>query len=113
MTPLLSVRGLRVTLSLRDRAITPVDGVDLDIDPGETVALVGESGSGKSVFALSLLRLLPHPPAAITGGTAVFRGQELFSLPAAEGVSSLRFQSGWKFPDLRHHDKAYHLDCSF
>ena len=84
MTPLLSVRGLRVTLSLRDRAITPVDGVDLDIDPGETVALVGESGSGKSVFALSLLRLLPHPPAAITGGTAVFRGQELFSLPAAE-----------------------------
>ena len=84
MTPLLSVRGLRVTLALRDRSITPVDGVDLDIDPGETVALVGESGSGKSVFALSLLRLLPHPPAAITGGTALYRSQDLFTLPAAE-----------------------------
>jgi oligopeptide/dipeptide ABC transporter ATP-binding protein len=84
MTPLLSVRGLRVTLALRNRSITPVDGVDLDIDPGETVALVGESGSGKSVFALSLLRLLPHPPATITGGTALYRGEDLFSLSAAQ-----------------------------
>ena len=39
-----------------------VDGVDLDIMPGEVLGLVGESGSGKSVTALSVLRLIPDPP---------------------------------------------------
>lgn len=69
--PLLSLRGLRVTF---DGAPRPaVDGAFLDLHAGQMVALVGESGSGKSVTAMSLLGLLPTPPARIQGGSAIFR----------------------------------------
>ncbi len=53
-------------------------GVSFELDKGETVALVGESGSGKSVTALSILQLLPYPPASHgPGSSIVFDGQEL------------------------------------
>ena len=45
-----------------------VDGLSLAVGAGETVALVGESGCGKSLSALSIMRLLPDPPARIVGG---------------------------------------------
>ncbi|MBM3504419.1 MAG: ABC transporter ATP-binding protein [Alphaproteobacteria bacterium] len=77
---LLSVRGLKTQFALRDRTITPVDGVDLEVEPGETTAIVGESGSGKSVFALSIMRLLPTPPATITGGQVLFEGRDLLTM---------------------------------
>ena len=54
-----------------------VRGVSFDIGEGETVALVGESGSGKSVTALSVLKLLPYPPAHHPAGSILFKGQEL------------------------------------
>jgi peptide/nickel transport system ATP-binding protein len=60
--PLLSLQNLHI----RFGATTVVDGINLSIEPGETLALVGESGCGKSVTALSILRLLP-PPGAIDG----------------------------------------------
>jgi len=60
-TPLLDVRGLQVGFAGKP----VVHGLDLQIAPGEKLALVGESGSGKSITALSLLRLLPH--AQVTG----------------------------------------------
>ena len=47
------------------------------IDKGETLALVGESGSGKSVTALSILKLLPYPPASHPSGSICFKGEEL------------------------------------
>jgi peptide/nickel transport system ATP-binding protein len=68
--PLLELRGLRTVFRVRGREITPVDGVDLAIGAGETVALVGESGSGKSVTALSVMRLLPGT-ARIDAGQAI------------------------------------------
>lgn len=49
-----------------------VEGIDLDIHPGETLGLIGESGSGKSVSALSIMRLLPIPPAKIISGSVFF-----------------------------------------
>ncbi|MHB2170149.1 ABC transporter ATP-binding protein [Alsobacter sp. R-9] len=58
--PLLGVEGLRTVIPVRDGEVAPVDGIDLSVNAGETVALVGESGSGKSVTALSILRLLPR-----------------------------------------------------
>ena len=71
--PLLELRGLRTVFDLREREIAPVDGVDLAIGAGETVALVGESGSGKSVTALSILRLLPGN-ARLAAGEIVLHG---------------------------------------
>ncbi|PYM38796.1 MAG: microcin ABC transporter ATP-binding protein [Candidatus Rokuibacteriota bacterium] len=85
MSPrLLEIRDLAVSFDTPTGEVRAVRGVALDIDAGETVALVGESGSGKSVTALSILQLLPYPPARHPGGSIRFRGQEL--LGAAEPV---------------------------
>lgn len=59
----LTVNGLRTTLFLRDGAFDVVRNVSFGIRGGEVLALVGESGSGKTITALSLMRLLPDPPA--------------------------------------------------
>jgi peptide/nickel transport system ATP-binding protein len=64
--PAVSVRDLRVTFSGGGKTIQAVNGVSLDVAPGEAVALIGESGSGKSVTLRALMRL--HPPRRTTMG---------------------------------------------
>src|SRR5262249_9164674 len=59
------------------------------IKPGETLGLVGESGSGKTVTSLSIMRLLPSPPATIAGGAVWFDGRDLLALPFKD-VARLR-----------------------
>ena len=66
--PILSVRGLTTVLHLHGRAVDVVTDVDIDVSPGETVALVGESGCGKSMTMLSVMGLQPEPPAEIVRG---------------------------------------------
>ncbi len=78
--PLLSVRDLSVAFAQGGKTTTAVDHISFDIAKGETVALVGESGSGKSVSALSVLKLLPYPPASHPSGQIVFDGRDLLSL---------------------------------
>ncbi len=80
MTPLLSIRGLRTWFYTEAGIAKAVDGLDLDIQPGEVVGLVGESGSGKSVTALSILRLIPDPPGKIVEGEILFGGRDLLKL---------------------------------
>jgi oligopeptide/dipeptide ABC transporter ATP-binding protein len=80
-SPLLSIRGLRTYFDTEAGVAKAVDGVDLDIRPGEVLGLVGESGSGKSVTALSVLRLVPSPPGRIVGGEILFKGRNLLALP--------------------------------
>ncbi len=80
--PLLSVRDLRTTFATDDGVITAVDGLSFDVRAGETLGIVGESGSGKSVTQLSILGLLPMPPARVASGTAMFDGVDLLKLPA-------------------------------
>ena len=64
--------------------VSAVDDVSFGIRRGEVLGLVGESGCGKSATALTLLRLLPRPPAVIKGGQVFFHGQNLLTLPVAE-----------------------------
>ena len=80
MTPLLQIRGLRTHFFTESGVAKAVDGVDLDIRPGEVLGLVGESGSGKSVTALSILRLVPDPPGRIVDGEIWFKGRNLLAL---------------------------------
>ncbi len=80
----LEARGLTTCFDTPEGTVHAVNGVDLRVRRGECVALVGESGCGKSVTALSLLRLLPSPPARITGGQVFFEGRDLIGLPERE-----------------------------
>ncbi len=77
--PLLSVSDLHVEFRQSDSNVHAVRGVSFDIQERETLALVGESGSGKSVTALSVLKLLPYPPAHHPAGSVRFKGQELLN----------------------------------
>ena len=76
----LSVRDLRTTLFLRDGRVDVVRGVSFGLREGETLALVGESGCGKTMTALSVMRLVPDPPARITGGQILADGKDLLAL---------------------------------
>ena len=78
----LDVAGLKTWLETPDGPLRAVDGVDLDLRPGECFALVGESGCGKSMTALSILRLLPEA-GHIADGTVRLEGADLLALPEA------------------------------
>ena len=79
---LLEISDLKVTFRTEDGAVDAVKGIDLEVRPGEVLALVGESGSGKSVTAMAILKLLPRT-AAVTGSIRL-AGRELLPLREAE-----------------------------
>ncbi|WP_380058131.1 ABC transporter ATP-binding protein [Falsihalocynthiibacter sp. SS001] len=117
---LLSIRNLSVSFATASGQFQAVDGIDLDVDKGDLVAIVGESGSGKSVSMLALMGLLPWT-ATVTADRMEFDGNDLKSLsPKAkrkiigkdlsmifqEPMSSLNpcFTVGWQIKEaLRMH----------
>jgi len=85
----LEVKGLRTTLFLREGRVDVVRNVSFQLNDGETLALVGESGCGKTLTALSVIRLLPDPPARITAGSVVLDGSDITGVPEST-MRSLR-----------------------
>jgi len=84
VSPILSVRDLRIHLHTRRGEGKAVDGVNFDLYRGETLGLVGESGCGKSLTALSLIGLHPQPPARVVAGSALFDGVDLVQLTSEQ-----------------------------
>ncbi|MBK1838678.1 ABC transporter ATP-binding protein [Azospirillum sp. YIM B02556] len=82
--PLLDIRDLRTHFDTPDGTVRSVDGVSYRLEARETLGIVGESGCGKSVTALSVLRLLPTPPARFAGGEIRFQGTDLLGLSERE-----------------------------
>jgi oligopeptide/dipeptide ABC transporter ATP-binding protein len=78
--PLLAVRDLVVNFATSRGHVRALAGVSFDLQAGETLGLVGESGCGKTVTAMAVLRLLPHPQAAVTGEVR-FQGEDLLHRP--------------------------------
>ncbi len=81
---LLEVKDLRTYFDTRDGVVKAVDGVSFEIRPGETLGIVGESGCGKSVTVLSIMRLVPQPPARYASGEILFDGKDLLKLSNEE-----------------------------
>jgi peptide/nickel transport system ATP-binding protein len=87
-TPAIAIRDLEVTFTRGSRPVRAVNGVSLEVQPGEAVALLGESGSGKSVTLRSLMRL--HDPRTTTiEGTITIEGDDLLAMTRHE-LNSLR-----------------------
>ena len=91
-SPELEIQNLTASFSTPKGKLIAVNGISFHLNPGETLALVGESGCGKTVSALSILRLLPEPPAEILNGKILFDGQDLLSL-RAKALQDLRGHS--------------------
>ena len=77
---LLDIENLAVRFELPNETVRAVSGVSLSVAPSETFALVGESGSGKSVSMLSVMGLLPSPPAVVSGSIRL-EGREVLGMP--------------------------------
>jgi oligopeptide transport system ATP-binding protein len=80
----LEVEGLKTIFHTQEGAIHAVNGVSFYLRAGELVGVVGESGSGKSVTMMSLMKLLPQPPAEIVSGTVMLEGRDLLQLDPAD-----------------------------
>jgi oligopeptide/dipeptide ABC transporter ATP-binding protein len=77
---LLEVDNLKTHFFTREGVVRAVDGISFDVDAGKTLGIVGESGCGKSVTALSLMGLIPKPPARIVEGSIKFLDRDLTKL---------------------------------
>ena len=84
MVKLLEVNNLEVVFNTKDGIVQAVNKISYSMNRSEILGIVGESGSGKSVSAMSILRLLPQPPAKILNGEILFEGTDLLKIPQSQ-----------------------------
>ena len=73
--PLLEIKQLSVDFVADGKSSKALENINLTVNRGEILAIVGESGSGKSVTALSILQLLPSPPAVYRSGEIILNSE--------------------------------------
>ena len=81
---ILEIKDLFVQYTAGKDIVRAVNGISLTLEQGESLGLVGETGAGKTTTALSIMRLIPHPPGKITGGEIRYRGENLMEKSEAE-----------------------------
>ncbi|MCX7694905.1 MAG: ABC transporter ATP-binding protein [Caloramator sp.] len=81
---LLDIKNLTIHYITDDGVVKAVNGIDIELNKGETLGLVGETGAGKTTTALGIMRLVPNPPGKILSGEITFEGKDLLKLPEGE-----------------------------
>jgi peptide/nickel transport system ATP-binding protein len=84
MSLLLQIKNLSIDFVTENETTHALKNINIEINKSETIALVGESGSGKSVTAMSILQLLPSPPAKIIEGEILFEGKNIANISTQE-----------------------------
>ena len=97
--PVLDVRGLKTVFRTRQGEIHAVNSVSFTLKAGEVLGVVGESGSGKSVTMMSLVGLLPSPPAEIRAGQVLLGSRDLLQMTGAELSDVRGAKIGFVFQD--------------
>ncbi|MEM7547658.1 MAG: ABC transporter ATP-binding protein [Pseudomonadota bacterium] len=95
----LDVRGLKTIFHVKGGAVHAVNDVSFHIGEGELLGVVGESGSGKSVTMMSLMDLLPSPPAEITDGQVLFQNRDVRRMDKAQMRRLRGGEIGFVFQD--------------
>lgn len=97
--PVLDVRDLCTVFKTRRGEVHAVNSVSFDLRAGELLGVVGESGSGKSVTMMSLIGLVPKPPARVFGGPVTFGGVDLLTADDATLRKMRGARIGFVFQD--------------
>ena len=80
MEHLLEIKNLTIRFDTNDGSVQAVNGIDLNMQGGETLGLVGETGAGKTTLAKGIMRLTPCPPGKIVSGEILFEGRDLLKM---------------------------------
>ena len=84
MSNYFEIKDLKINFETSEGIKNVININELNLHKGEKFGIVGESGSGKSVLAMSILRILPSPPAFIKSGKIMFKGKNLLELKEKE-----------------------------
>ena len=74
---LLDIKDLTIQYVTESETVSAVNGLDIELNEGETIGLVGETGAGKTTSALGIMGLVPNPPGKVIKGSIKFFGKDL------------------------------------